>query len=226
MARRKKFVKAPRQRDPRTNRQIRAPRVKVVIEGEGIREMDTRDALALAAEKGLDLVEVSGDQELPVCKIIDFGKWKFEQQKKKRDQAKNQHVIKVKEIKLRPKIGGHDYEMKMNHAIQFLEKGDKVKVSLRFRGREITHPELGMRLMEKIAKDVDSVGVVENPPKMEGRQIVMVMGPKPGVRRKVTAPKPAAAQEGRPPAEPRAALESRPAAQARPVAEAVPAEKE
>lgn len=190
MARRKKFIKKPRVRDPRTNRQIRAPRVKVVIEGEGIREMDTRDALVLAQEKGLDLVEVSGDQETPVCKIIDFGKWKFEQQKKKKDQAKNQHTIKVKEIKLRPKIGQHDYEMKRNHAQQFLEKGDKVKVSLRFRGREITHPELGMRLMQQIAKDVEAVGVVETPPKMEGRQIIMVMGPRPGAVKKKPAPKP------------------------------------
>lgn len=184
LARRKKFVKKPRQRDPRTNRQIRAPRVKVVVDGEGIREMDTRDALALAQEKGLDLVEVSGEQDTPVCKIIDFGKWKFEQQKKKKEQAKNQHTIKVKEIKLRPKIGQHDYEMKRNHALEFLEKGDKVKVSLRFRGREITHPELGMRLMEKIAKDVEAAGAVETPPKMEGRQIVMVMGPRPGAKKK------------------------------------------
>ena len=184
MARRKKFIKKPRQRDPRTNNQIRAPRVKVVVEGQGIREMDTREALAMARERELDLVEVSGDQDVPVCKIIDFGKWKFEQQKKKKDQAKNQHTIKVKEIKLRPKIGDHDYNMKKDHAFQFLSKGDKVKVSLRFRGREITHPELGMRLMQRIAKDVEEVGVVENPPKFEGRQIVMVMGPRPGAKRK------------------------------------------
>ena len=196
MARRKKFVKKPRQRDPRTNRQIRAPRVKIVIEGEGIRELDTREALAMAQERGLDLVEVSPDQDVPVCKIIDFGKWKFEQQKKKKEQAKNQHTIKVKEIKLRPKIGQHDYEMKRNHALEFLEKGDKVKVSLRFRGREITHPELGMRLMEKIVKDVEAVGVVEAPAKMEGRQIVMVMGPRPGLKRKPPAKPPEKGEKG------------------------------
>jgi len=224
LARRKKFIKKPRVRDPRTNRQIRAPRVKLVIEGEGIRELDTREALVLAQEAGLDLVEVSGDQDTPVCKIIDFGKWKFEQQKKKKDQAKNQHTIKVKEIKLRPKIGLHDYEMKRNHAQQFLEKGDKVKVSLRFRGREITHPELGMRLMQRIAKDVEAVGVVETPPKMEGRQIIMVMGPRPGAVKKKVTPKPASKPASKPTSEKASGSQASESAPARPaVEEATPA---
>jgi len=173
-----------REKGPRVNRQIDNPKVRIVVDGEGVRILDTRQALAMAEEQGLDLVEVSGNQDPPICKIIDFGKWKFEQQKKKKGQAKNQHIIHIKEIKMRPKIGTHDYEIKKRQALEFLTKGDKVKVSLRFRGREITHPELGMKVLEKLALDVAEMANIETPAKMEGKQIVMVLGLKPGVRRK------------------------------------------
>lgn len=180
MAKRKSSRPQPRVREPRTNQYIRADKVKLVVEGKGIEVVDLRDALNRAESMGLDLVEVSPDQDPPVCKIIDYGKWKFDQQKKKKEQAKNQHTISVKEIKLRPKIGDHDYDIKKRAALGFLSKGDKVKVSLRFRGREITHPELGMELMNRMAEDVKEISVVEAPAKMEGRQIVMVLSPKPG----------------------------------------------
>jgi translation initiation factor IF-3 len=163
----------------RINHQIRVPKVRVVTEGKGIEELDTKTAIRLAEEAGLDLVEVSPNQDPPVCKIIDYGKYKYEQQKKKKEQAKNQHVIHIKEIKLKPKIGDHDYEIKVKHGVEFLDKGDKVKFSLRFRGREMAHPELGMKIMERVVKDVDEVGVVEAPAKMEGRQIIMVIAPRP-----------------------------------------------
>lgn len=170
--------------EPRINERIRVPMVRVVHDGKGIDTMNTQDALRLARSQGLDLVEVSPNQDPPVCKIIDYGKYKYEQQKKKKEQAKNQHVIHIKEIKLKPKIGGHDYLIKKNHAVQFLEKGDKVKVSLRFRGREMAHPELGMQLMARMTKDCEEYSTVEAPPKMDGRQIVMVLTPKAGVVKK------------------------------------------
>lgn len=172
----------------RINQQIRAPKVRVVTEGKGIEEVETKTAIRMAEEAGLDLVEVSPNQDPPVCKIIDYGKYRYEQQKKKKEQAKNQHVIHIKEIKLKPKIGDHDYEIKVKHGTEFLDKGDKVKFSLRFRGREMAHPELGMKIMERVVKDVDEVGVLESPAKMEGRQIVMVIAPKP--KKKVSTKSP------------------------------------
>lgn len=192
MARRKSHKAPPRAKEPRTNRQIRADKVRLVTEGKGIEVIDIRVALERAEQAGLDLVEVSPDQDPPVCKIIDYGKWKFEQQKKKKEQAKNQHTVSIKEIKMRPKIGDHDYEIKKRNAVAFLEKGDKVKVSLRFRGREITHPELGMQLMNRLAQDSAEVSQIEAPAKMEGRQIVMVLAPRAGVKKKPSKP----AQEG------------------------------
>lgn len=125
----------------------------------------------------MDLVEVSAGQDPPVCKIIDFGKWRFDQQKKKKQQAKNQHVVEIKEVKFKPKIGDHDYEIKRRKATEFLEEGDKVKVSLRFRGREIAHPEIGMALVHRFLKDLAALAAPESPPKMEGRQIVCFLAP-------------------------------------------------
>ncbi len=164
--------------EPRINHQIRVPKVRIVVEGTGIEVFDTKVALKMAEEAGLDLVEVSPNQDPPVCKIIDYGKYKYEQQKKKKEQSRNQHVIHIKEIKLKPKIGDHDYDIKKNRGIEFLEKGDKLKVSLRFRGREMAHPDIGMKIMQRMVKDVEEVGSLESPPKMEGRQIVMVISPK------------------------------------------------
>jgi translation initiation factor IF-3 len=161
----------------RINRDIKSSRVRLVTEGSA-EIVSLQDALRMAEEQGLDLVEISPDQDPPVCKLINFGKWKFEQQKKKKEQSRHQHVIHIKEIKLRPKIGVHDYEIKKEQAADFLQKGDKVKVTLRFRGREIAHPELGAVILEKLTEDLKETGVVEAPPKMEGRQIVMVVAPK------------------------------------------------
>lgn len=188
MARRRFTPRPPREREPRTNYKIKAPRLRVIWDGK--QEVMERDyALKLAASEGLDLVEVSPEQDPPVCKIIDYGKYKYELQKKKKEQAKHQHIIHVKEVKLRPKIATHDYDLKKRNAHDFLGEGNKVKVSLRFRGREITHPELGMNLMKKLAEDVKDVGQIETHPKQEGRQIIMVLAPRPGVKKKVEARK-------------------------------------
>ena len=178
MGKRRPHGQARRPRGPRTNSQITEEQLRVITDGKGAELMNRNDALNLAREMGLDLVEVTAGQNPPICKIIDFGKWKYETQKKKREASKNQHVIHIKEIKLRPKIGVHDYEIKVKHAREFLEEGDKVKVSLRFRGREMAHPGLGMKLMDRMAKDLVEVAGVETPAKMEGRQIVMVLGSK------------------------------------------------
>ncbi len=132
----------------------------------------------MAEEAGLDLVEISPNAEPPVCKIMDFGKFKFEQQKREAEARKKQKIIEVKEIKFRPGTDTHDYEVKMRSVFKFLEGGDKVKVTLRFRGREMAHQQLGMELLNRVARDVADVGKIENMPKLEGRQMVMMIGPK------------------------------------------------
>jgi len=134
-------------------------------------------ALDLAVEAGLDLVEISPNATPPVCKIMDFGKFKYEQQKRESEARKKQKTIEVKEVKMRPGTDDHDFDRKINDAIRFLEKGDKVKVTLRFRGREMAHQNLGRDLLEKVADKLDGIGKVENMPKMEGRQMVMMIGP-------------------------------------------------
>ena len=131
----------------------------------------------MATEVGLDLVEISPNAEPPVCKIMDFGKYKYEQQKKESEARKNQKIIEVKEIKFRPGTDTHDYEVKMRSVTKFLENGDKVKITLRFRGREMAHQELGRELLERVATDIDGFGKIENIPKMEGRQMTMMIGP-------------------------------------------------
>jgi translation initiation factor IF-3 len=134
-------------------------------------------AMDLATEAGLDLVEISPNATPPVCKIMDFGKFKYEQQKRESEARKKQKTIDVKEVKFRPNTDEHDYEVKMRNVTRFLEKGDKVKVTLRFRGREMAHQNLGRELLERVADDVKEIGKVENMPKMEGRQMVMMIGP-------------------------------------------------
>ncbi len=135
-------------------------------------------ALDAAQEAGLDLVEVSPDQEVPVCKIIDYGKLKFEEQKKKAAARKKQKSADLKEIKMRPNIDIHDYEVKTRSMTRFFEEGDKVKVTLRFRGREMAHQHLGMELLKKVKEDFDEIAKVELEPKLEGRQMTMVMAPR------------------------------------------------
>ncbi len=131
----------------------------------------------MAQEVGLDLVEISPNANPPVCKIMDFGKFKYEQQKKAAEAKKKQKVLEIKEVKFRPNIDTHDYDVKMKNVTRFLEDGDKVKVTLRFRGREMAHQELGRDLLTKIASDTTELGKVESMPKMEGRQMIMVIGP-------------------------------------------------
>ncbi len=133
--------------------------------------------MVMAEEAGLDLVEISPNAEPPVCKIMDFGKYKYETQKRESEARKKQKIIEVKEIKFRPNTDIHDYEVKMRSVFKFLENGDKVKITLRFRGREMAHQELGRALLERVAADTEEIGKVENMPKMEGRQMVMMIGP-------------------------------------------------
>lgn len=133
--------------------------------------------MALAEAAGLDLVEISPNAAPPVCKIMDFGKYKYETQKRESEARKKQKIIEVKEVKFRPNTDVHDYDVKMRNVFRFLESGDKVKVTLRFRGREMAHQDLGRNLLERVAEDVKEIGKVENMPKMEGRQMVMMIGP-------------------------------------------------
>jgi translation initiation factor IF-3 len=132
----------------------------------------------MAEEVGLDLVEISPNADPPVCKILDFGKWKYQEEKKKNAARKKQRVIEVKEIKLRPGIDDHDFEIKMRSVVRFLEEGDKVKVTLRFRGREMVHQELGVKVLDRVKEVMDMRAKVEQFPRLEGRQMVMVLAPK------------------------------------------------
>lgn len=134
--------------------------------------------MKLAREAGLDLVEISPNASPPVCKVMDFGKFKYETQKRESEARKKQKTIDIKEIKFRPNTDTHDYEVKMRSVVKFLEGGDKVKVTLRFRGREMAHQNLGLALLHKVAEDVEEIGKVENMPKLEGRQMVMMIGPR------------------------------------------------
>ena len=137
-----------------------------------------REALQMAEEAGLDLVEISPNADPPVCKILDFGKYKYAAQKKRAEARKKQKVIEIKEIKMRPMIDDHDYEVKMKAIKRFFEEGDKVKVTLRFRGREMVHQELGAKVLERVREDLDALAKVEQFPRLEGRQMVMVVAPK------------------------------------------------
>ena len=140
--------------------------------------LDTDTALAMAEESGLDLVEVSPNGKPPVCKILDYGKLKYQEQKKASEARKRQKTVDVKEIKMRPNIDTHDYVVKMRNVVKFLEGGDKVKVTMRFRGREMAHQELGMDVLNRVRDDVNELSKVEAMPKMEGRQMIMVLAPK------------------------------------------------
>ncbi len=140
--------------------------------------LPTREALYRAAQEGLDLVEISPGADPPVCKILDFGKFKYEQQKKKNEARKKQKVVEIKEIKVRPNIDDHDYDVKMRQMKSFIGEGDKVKVTLRFRGREMAHVDLGMKVLERVKNELDPVAKVEQMPRMENRQMIMVLTPR------------------------------------------------
>jgi translation initiation factor IF-3 len=171
----------PIERKPRIriNERIGVPQVRVVdAEGEQVGVMDTGEALALAREKGLDLIEVSPTARPPVCRIMDFGKFKYDEAKKQRAAKKKQHSFQIKEIKLRPKIEDHDYKFKVAAARKFLSQHHKVKLTIMFRGREMAHPELGGRLLERVIDELSSVGVTEHSPKLEGRNLTTLMAPR------------------------------------------------
>ncbi len=170
---------SPTRDGPRVNEEIRVPQVRLIDQdGEMQGVMSTRDAQNRAFAVGLDLVEISPNAEPPVAKILDFGKFKYEQQKKKNEAKKKQKVIEIKEIKVRPNIDENDYQVKMRAMKSFIEEGDKVKVTLRFRGREMAHQEIGARVLERIREEMDPVTKVEQFPRMENRQMVMVLSPR------------------------------------------------
>jgi translation initiation factor IF-3 len=164
---------------PRINGAIRAPKVRCIDpEGEQLGVLDTHEAIRKAEDFGLDLVEVQPNADPPVCKILDYGKFKYEAQKRANEARKKQKIIEVKEIKLRPNIDEHDYQVKMRNVQKFLNAGDKVKVTLRFRGREMAHQELGANVLTRVREETDEFAKVEAMPKLEGRQMIMVLAPK------------------------------------------------
>ncbi|WP_026440102.1 translation initiation factor IF-3 [Acidocella facilis] len=169
----------PSREGPRVNEEIRIPQVRLIDQdGEMIGVISTRDAIARAYAVGLDLVEISPNAEPPVAKILDYGKFKYEQQKKRNEARKKQKVVEIKEVKVRPNIDDNDYMVKLNAMKRFIGEGDKVKVTLRFRGREMAHQELGVKVLERIRGDMEVETKVEQMPKLEMRQMVMVLAPK------------------------------------------------
>ncbi|HEY7381453.1 MAG TPA: translation initiation factor IF-3 [Gaiella sp.] len=162
----------------RINEQIRVPRVRLVdADGTQIGIKPTKDALEYAFAKNLDLVEVAASADPPVARVMDYGKWRYEQEQRAKQARKHQSQIHIKEIKLRPKIGSHDYETKKGHVVRFLNQRAKVKVTIMFRGRENLHPERGRVLLERLADDVKELGQIEQQPTLDGRNMVMVLGP-------------------------------------------------
>jgi translation initiation factor IF-3 len=174
-----KSTAAPEKGGPRVNRDIRAVQVQLIdAEGQNRGVVNVAEAQQLAEEEGLDLVEIVPNASPPVCKILDFGKFRFNEQKKTSEQRKRQKIVEIKEIKLRPGIDDHDYEVKMRSVMRFFEEGDKVKVTLRFRGREMAHQDIGYKLLQRVKSETSPVAKVEAEPLMEGRQMVMVLAPK------------------------------------------------
>jgi translation initiation factor IF-3 len=170
---------SPNRDGPRVNEEIRVPQVRLIDQdGEMQGVMTARDALLRAYAVGLDLLEISPNADPPVCKILDFGKFKYEQQKKKNEAKKKQRVIEIKEVKVRPNIDENDYQVKLRAMKSFIEEGDKVKVTLRFRGREMAHQDIGVKVLERIRTDLELATKVEQMPRMEMRQMVMVLSPK------------------------------------------------
>ena len=182
MAMRRRFTREPRGPQVRINHRIRVPEVRVVAEdGSNLGVLSTEAALKRAREVGLDLVEVNPKTTPPVCKILDFGKFKYEEKKKKREAKRKQTVVEVKEIKLRPKTDDHDLNVKVRAARKFLESANKVKVTCRFRGREITHPERARMQLDYIVAQVEDLANIEQTPTMEGRTMALIVAPKPQV---------------------------------------------
>ena len=172
------FQRRTRPRGPRANNRIHAPEVQVInSEGKNLGVLQTNRAIELAKEQGLDLIEISPKANPPVCKIVDMGKYRYDLQKKANKARKKQKVVNLKEIKLRPGTEIHDYNFKLKNSQKFLQKGDKVKFTVRFKGREMQHTHLGKELMDRIKKDITEVGKVEAEPRLEGRQMIMIIQP-------------------------------------------------
>jgi len=172
------FQRRTKPRGPKINERIRAPEVQVInSEGKNLGTLSTREAIEIAREEGLDLIEISPNANPPVCKIIDVGKYKYNMQKKANKAKKKQKIVNLKEIKLRPGTEIHDYNFKIKNANKFLKKGDKVKFTVRFKGREMQHTHLGNKLMDRIKNDTADLGKIEVSPKFEGRQIIMIIQP-------------------------------------------------
>lgn len=164
----------------RINEEIRAREVRVITaDGEQLGIMSGRAAQQLAVERHLDLVEIAPTAKPPVCKIMDYGKFRYEQQKREKEARKKQKTFDIKEVKLRPGIEDHDFNVKYKNAVRFLEDGDKVKVTIMFRGRELSHPELGEVLLNKMAEQLKGIAIVERVPKLEGKNMIMIVAPKP-----------------------------------------------
>ncbi len=172
------FQKRTRDRGPKSNNRINSPEVQVIASsGENLGILNTNEAISMAKEEGLDLIEIAPNARPPVCKIIDIGKYKYDAQKKANQAKKKQKKIEVKEIKLRHVTETHDYQFKIKNAQKFISKGDKVKFTIRFKGRELQHSHLGQELMDKIKVDMQEVGKVELDPRFDGKQIIMVIQP-------------------------------------------------
>ena len=172
------FQRRTKPKGPRTNNRINSPEVQVISsDGDNLGIIKTNDAISRAKEEGLDLIEIAPNANPPVCKIMDMGKFKYDQQKKASKAKKNQKKIELKEIKLRPVTGIHDYTFKIKNAQKFLSKGDKVKFTVKFKGRELQHTHLGNKLMDKIIQDMQNIGKVELHPKFDGKQMIMVIQP-------------------------------------------------
>jgi translation initiation factor IF-3 len=196
MAMGRRFSREPRGPQVRINHRIRVPEVRVVAEdGSNLGILATDEALRRAQEVGLDLVEVNPKAAPPVCKILDFGKFKYEEKKKQREAKRKQTVVEVKEVKIRPKTDDHDLMVKVRAARKFLESGNKVKVTCRFRGREITHPERAQMQFEAFLSEVDDLANVEQTPLMEGKNMALVLAPKPQVMQKLASERSAKERE-------------------------------
>jgi translation initiation factor IF-3 len=169
----------PSREGPRVNKEILSTQVRLIDEdGENVGIVATPEALQRAEDAGLDLVEISPGADPPVAKILDYGRFRYEDQKKKSEARKKQKVIEIKEIKMRPNIDRHDYDVKMRSINRFIGEGDKVKVTMRFRGREMVHQELGLKVLNRVRDQIDDIAKVEQFPKMEGRQMIMVVAPR------------------------------------------------
>lgn len=175
---RRGYDRPPEEPRTRINEAIRVPQVRLIgADGEQIGVKDRDDALEFAWNQNLDLVEVAADARPPVCRVMDYSKYKYEQEQKAKLARKHQNVIVIKEIKLRPKVGVHDYETKKGHVVRFLKNHDKVKVTIMFRGREMTHPEKGRELLLRLAEDLKEMAVIESEPLQDGRNMVMMLAP-------------------------------------------------